>query len=77
MPDAPRDPLRRELRFYEDHKAEWLKDHCDEFVVVKGTALLGFFASFRDAYYAGAQRFGYVDFLVKQVLPQEPVFAIF
>lgn len=77
MPDAPRHPLRRELRFYEHHKAEWLKDHCEEFVVVKGTTLLGFFTSFRDAYYAGARRLGYVDFLVKQVLPQEPVFAIF
>lgn len=77
MPDAPRDPLHLELRFYAAHKAEWLNDHCEEFVVVKGSTLLGFFASFRDAYYAGAQRFGYVDFLVKQVLPQEQVFAIF
>ena len=70
--------LDQEIRLYEAHKAEWLNLQRNEFVVVKGNQVLGFFLQFHDAYCAGAERYGvHTDFLVKRVVPAEPVFAIF
>ncbi len=70
--------LTVETELYETHKAEWLQSHRDQFVVVKGTDLLGFFVEFHDAYYAGVEKYGInTDFLVKRVVPQEPVFVVF
>jgi len=70
--------LLAETEFYDSHKAEWLRIHRNEFVVAKGTELLGFFTNFRDAYYAGVEKYGMnTDFLVKRVVEQEPVFVVF
>jgi hypothetical protein len=70
--------LDREIRLYEAHKSEWLNSHLNEFVVVKRGHVLGFFLQFHDAYCAGAERYGVdADFLVKRVVPTEPLFAIF
>jgi hypothetical protein len=69
--------LSLETEFYENHKAEWLQNHRDKFVVVKGREVLGFFTTFHEAYSAGVQKYGIeTDFLVKQILPQEPVFEV-
>ena len=78
MSAAPPTRLSAELEFYEAHKSEWLKSNLDKFVVVKGTHLLGFFADFHDAYTAGVYQYGpETDFLVKRIVPQEPVFVVF
>jgi hypothetical protein len=78
MSSAPPSRLRIETGFYESHKTEWLKAHRDQFVVVKGQEILGFFPSFYEAYTAGAAKYGTdVDFLVKRVLPEEPMFEVF
>ncbi len=78
MGTAPPTRLRAELELYEAHKSEWLKIHRDKFVVVKGTDLLGFFIDFHDAYRAGVEKYGIdTDFLVKRVVPHEPVFVEF
>jgi hypothetical protein len=78
MGTAPPTRLSVETKLYETHKADWLQSHRDQFVVVKGTHLLGFFAEFRDAYYAGVEKYGMeTDFLVKRVVEQEPVFVVF
>ncbi len=70
--------LRVETEFYETRKADWLKSHHGEFVVVKGNDLLGFFSEFHDAYHAGVEKYGATtDFLVKRVVPLEPVFVVF
>jgi hypothetical protein len=75
---APPDRLAVETKTYDAHKAEWLRDHRDEFVVIKGTERLGFFADFHRAYTAGVERYGRdTDFLVKRVAAQEPVFVVF
>ena len=67
-----------ETAFYEAHKVEWLRSHRNQFVVAKGNDLLGFFANFHDAYYAGVEKYGInTDFLVKRVVEQEPVFVVF
>ena len=78
MSTAPPTRLSIETDLYEAHKEEWLKEHHDEFVVVKGNALLGFFTNFHEAYSAGVEEYGIdADFLVKLVVPQEPVFVVF
>ncbi|HEX3091951.1 MAG TPA: hypothetical protein VHW72_04965 [Candidatus Angelobacter sp.] len=78
MKTPPPTRLALETELYEVHKSEWLKNHREQFVVVKGNDILGFFADFRQAYCAGAEKYGTdTDFLVKRVVPQEPVFAGF
>ncbi|HMC30179.1 MAG TPA: hypothetical protein VKL99_05050 [Candidatus Angelobacter sp.] len=78
MSTAPPPRLTAELELYEAHKSEWLKSHRDEFAVVKGNHLLGFYANFHEAYSAGVEKYGInADFLVKRVVPQEPVFVVF
>jgi hypothetical protein len=78
MSTAPPTRLTQETKLYEAHKSEWLKKHRDEFVVVKGNDLLGFFTSFHNAYSAGVEKYGIdSDFLVKRIVPQEPVFLVF
>jgi hypothetical protein len=70
--------LDAEIELYEKHKSEWLKSHRDEFVVVKGNQVLGFFTNFHQAYLAAANRYGMdTDFLVKRVVLHEPVFVVF
>lgn len=70
--------LSTETTVYEAHKDEWLQNHWNEFVVIKGTVPLGFFSNFHDAYCAGVEEYGAdADFLVKRVVPQEPVFVVF
>ena len=78
MSTAPPTRLTAELELYETNKSEWLKTNRDEFVVIKGTHVLGFFKVFHDAYCEGVAQFGVdSDFLVKRVVLQEPVFVVF
>jgi hypothetical protein len=67
-----------ELELYECHKSDWLRNHRDEFVVIKDKNLLGFFSEFHEAFRAGVNEYGLeCDFLVKRVVPQDPVFEVF
>ena len=78
MSTAPPTRLTDELTFYEGHKSEWLKTNRDEFVVIKGNKVVGFFKAFHEAYSVGVEEFGLdADFLVKRVVLQEPVFVVF
>jgi len=78
MSTVPPTRLNVESELYEAHKSEWLQSHRDEFVVLKGNDLLGFFANFHEAYSAGAENYGAdADFLVKRVLAKEPIFVMF
>lgn len=71
------DRLRVEREFYEIHKIEWLLSHHGEFVVVRGDELLGFFSSFHEACSAAVEKYGTrADFLVKRVVPLEPLFQV-
>ncbi len=70
--------LAAEMSFYETHKGEWLRSHRDQFVVIKGATLLGFFPDFQAGYLAAVAEFGVTtDFLVKRIAKQEPVFVVF
>ena len=78
MATAPPTRLIVELELYESHKTEWLRQHRDQFVVIKGEKVLGFFPDFHQAYIAGVEKHGVgADFLVKRVVAQEPVFVVF
>jgi hypothetical protein len=78
MHATPRSRLSVETEFYDAHKSEWLRDHRDKFVVIKGEHSLGFFGDFQAAYLAGVENLGIdSDFLVKRVVAQEPVFVVF
>jgi hypothetical protein len=50
--------LAVELDFYAAPKAEWLEEHSGKYVVVQDRNVLGFYASFEDAFRAGVSAFG-------------------
>jgi hypothetical protein len=70
--------LDRELAYYAQHKQEWLVRESGKYVVIKENSVLGFYRNFEAAYRAGATTYGIdTDFLVKQIVEQEPVFFLF
>jgi hypothetical protein len=70
--------LATELELYAFHKSEWLRRYPRQYVVIKDEKVLNFFPTFEAAYRAGASEFGLnVDFLVKQIVEQEPIFFVF
>ena len=78
MAAGERARLAVELEYYAQHKSEWVKQESGKYVVVRDNELLGFFPSFEDAFRAGATTYGLeTDFLVKQILENEPVFFVF
>jgi len=77
MPDEG-SGLATELALYAAHKNEWLKENVGKYVVAQDTNVLGFYESFEAALRAGILAFGVKrNFLVKQVLAEEPVYFIF
>jgi hypothetical protein len=70
--------LAQELAWYETNKKAWLGAHRGKFVLVSDETVAGFFSSYEDALQAGLQTFGVsAEFLIKQVVEQEPVFVIY
>ena len=70
--------LEEELKFFENNRKKWLALHKNEFAVVSGSILLGFFPDFVSAWQAGAHEFGpLASFLVKEVLTEDPIYFIF
>lgn len=70
--------LSAELEFYVAHKREWLETHQGQYVVVQDDNVIGFYSEFEEAFSAGIAEFGVrKDFLVKQVLAQDPVYFIY
>lgn len=78
MPANEEKRLAAELAFYAEHKAEWLNNYSGKYVVAQDSNLLGFYDSFECAFKAGVFAFGVErDFLVKQVLAKDPIYAIY
>jgi len=73
MSAGRQESLREEIAFFDSMRAEWLKDHGGEWALVRGRELLGFFPSLEEAYTHGRDRFGNDPFLVKRVVPSDPV----
>lgn len=71
-------PLARELAFYERHKSDWLPDYENQFVVVAGDKVAGFYRDYESAWDAGTKRFGLqAAFLIKQICLHEPVYFLY
>jgi hypothetical protein len=70
-------PLTAEVAYFHRHRAEWIAEgRLGKWVVLKGEEVLGFFASFAEAYAAGSARFGPGPFLVKCVQEKDDVAII-
>lgn len=69
--------LRPELDLFENHRREWLPAHADHFAVISGPTVAGFYPDFESAFRAGLRKFGFRDFLVKQVCAVDPVYAVY
>ena len=63
--------LDKELRYFEAQKAELLKHHENQFVLIKDEQLIGAFTTPQEAYQEGIQRLGNQPFLIKQVTKEE------
>ena len=75
---AAKTALAAELGYFERHRSLWLKEHPNQYAVIQGNTLLGFFDSFAAAYYDGVRAFGaHAEFLVKRVVENEPVYVVF
>jgi hypothetical protein len=73
MPDDARNeerklkPLARERDFFESELNSLLGHHSGEFVLIKGTDVLGFYRDAREAYEAGQAKFGFTPFFIARV----------
>lgn len=78
-PGATSGSLKAELELFEAHRKEWFALHPEEFVVVTGATVVGFFPDFETAFRAGLKEIGQPEqpFLVKQVWAEEPVYLIY
>jgi hypothetical protein len=68
--------LEHELEVFRTHLMDMLGvDEVNEgkYVVIKGDEILGVYESLDDALGAGYERYGDVDFLVKQIHAVEPI----
>jgi len=65
--------LETELRFFESHRLEWVDHHLGKFALVKGERLQGVYDTNQAAYEAGVELWGNVAFLIKQILPEDPI----
>lgn len=63
--------LANELKYYDQHKSEYLKVYKNTFVVIRGSKLLGNFTTQQEAYAAGIAAYGNEPFLIKYVTDQD------
>jgi hypothetical protein len=70
-------PLAEEIDYFNANKSRLLSDYGQKFVLIKGSEVIDSFLTEEDAIKEGYQRFGNDGFLVKQVLPVEPVMNFF
>ena len=65
--------LEAEYNYYKKHKEEWLKDRENQFVLIKGEEVIGFFVKFEDAFNEGIKKFGKPPFFIHQIAKEEPI----
>ena len=67
-----------ELDLYERNRQEWAASHRDQFAVIRGVSVEGFYETYAAAFLSAVQKFGAnSEFLIKQVCAEEPVFVIY
>lgn len=57
--------LAQEIVCYETNRAKLVEDHPNQYVLIKGDKIVGFFDSEGDAIRAGHEKFGVDPFLVR------------
>ena len=72
---TPETPLSLEWATYLAHKQELLREE-GQWVVIHGEQILGIRGSYEEALRLGYEKAGYVDFLVHQILTNEPVYLL-
>ena len=65
--------LQQEYNFFLRHLKEFLAEHLDQFVLIKGTDVIGFYNDYEEALKEGLHRFGNVPFFIKEVKKEEEV----
>jgi hypothetical protein len=65
--------FKTEIAYYEANKKNWLKTMAGHIVVIRGKQVLGFFYGRADAVRECHRAFGDKPFLVREVLPEQPV----
>jgi hypothetical protein len=65
--------LEREAAAFEANVAEWRRTDLGRFVVIHDEEIAGFYDSLSEAFAEGTRRYGLDPFLVRQVLPENPV----
>ena len=58
-----------ETATFETHLPQLLKDHPNEYVVVFGASVLGFGATWDEAFRLGLDQIGHANFVVRRVQP--------
>ena len=56
-----------EARTFDDNVESWAADHDGEFVLIRGTAAIGFLPTYAEALETGYERYGLTPFFVRQV----------
>ena len=72
MADEQLQPLKEELEFFQEHRAEWLEHYESKFVLVRNKKMIDTFTTMKEAFNEGVKRFGAKPFLIKQILKDEP-----
>lgn len=74
----PDDPLKRELQLYHEQKKSWLRSHLNQYVVIAGKQIAGFYPDYESAFRAAIREFGIQrQFLIKQICAAEPVYVVY
>ena len=75
MPTAAKQPppLREELAFFQQHRADWLASLESKYVLVVGSRLVGVYESREAAYRGGLEQFGNVPMLIKRISNDERI----
>lgn len=59
--------LKKELKFFEKNRNEWLKYYEDKFALIRNETLINTFTTEEEAYNEGIKQFGLEPFLIKQI----------
>lgn len=65
--------LTQEAEVFERNLDEWRQTHLGQFVLIKGTDVLGFYESLEKAFKTGTEQFGLQPFFVKQIVPPDVI----
>jgi hypothetical protein len=72
-PEVALHVLAEEMATYRDQLASLLQGQQGQYVLIKGTEVVGVFHDHSEALREGYERFGVVPFLVRQIVACEPV----